>query len=92
MDSKAKAGDALRVFCNEFGVPDRLIIDGSSEQTGKRAEFMKQVCKNNIQLKLIEPQHHNQSPAEGIVREIRRRWYRIMFRKQVPHRLWDYGF
>ena len=29
MDSKGKAGDVLRVFCREFGVPESLTIDGS---------------------------------------------------------------
>jgi hypothetical protein len=33
----------------------------------------------------------NQSPAEGVVREIRRRWYRVMFRRNVPKIFWDYG-
>ena len=28
MDRKVKAGEALRVFCQEFGVPERLTIDG----------------------------------------------------------------
>ena len=32
MDSKGKAGDALREFCKEFGVPERLTFDGSKEQ------------------------------------------------------------
>ena len=82
----------LRVFCNEFGVPDHLILDGSLEQTGKRTEFMKQVRKHDIQVHLIEPERHNQSYAEGVVREIRRCWYRVMFKKRVPRRLWDYGF
>ena len=31
MDSKKKAGDALRLFCQEFGVPERLTFDGSKE-------------------------------------------------------------
>ena len=35
MDSKSKAGDALRLFCQEFGVPKKLVFDGSQEQCGK---------------------------------------------------------
>ena len=35
MDSKGKAGEALRIFCQEFGVPDKLTFDGSQEQNGK---------------------------------------------------------
>ena len=91
MDSKAKAGDALRIFCSEFGVPKKLIFDGSKEQTGKGTEFMKQIRKNDIDYHVTEPERHNQNPAEGVIREIRRKWYRIMVRKRVPRRLWDYG-
>ena len=29
MDSKGKAGDALQVFCREFGVPESLTFYGS---------------------------------------------------------------
>ena len=32
-DSKGRAGDALRLFCQEFGVPNKLTFDGSKEQT-----------------------------------------------------------
>ena len=91
MDSKAKAGDALRTFCSEFGVPEKLVFDGSKEQTCKGTEFMKQVRKNDIDYHVTEPERHNQNPAEGIIREIRRKWYCIMVRKRVPRRLWDYG-
>jgi hypothetical protein len=89
MDKKAKAGDALRVFCEEFGVPERLIVDGSKEQTSKGTEWMRQVRKHNIDLHITEANRKNQSPAEGIVRETRKRWFRTMFAKKVPRKLWD---
>ena len=60
MDTKSKAGNSLRTFCQEFGVPDRMKCDGSKEQTGKRTEFMQQVRKNDIDLHMIEPERHNQ--------------------------------
>ena len=31
MDSKSKVGDALKLFCQEFGVPQHLTFDGSKE-------------------------------------------------------------
>ena len=34
---------------------------------------------------------HNQNPVEGCIREIRRKWYRVMVRQRVPQDLWDYG-
>jgi len=43
MDSKKKAGNALRLFRQEFGVPEKLTFDGSKEQTKKGTEFMKQI-------------------------------------------------
>ena len=45
MDTKGKAGEALREFCREFGVPEKLTFDGSQEQNGRKTEFMKQVRK-----------------------------------------------
>ena len=92
MDSKGKAGDALRVFCQEFGVPETLIIDGSKEQTGKNSYFMKQIRTHDINYHVSEPDLHNQVPVEGVIRELRRRWYRTMIRQRVPQELWDYGY
>ena len=91
MDSKSRAGDALKIFCREFGVPDHLTFDGSGEQNGKNTTFMQQIKKHNITHHTTEPNLHQQNPAEGVIREVRRKWYRVMVRKQVPSRLWDYG-
>ncbi|MEO6564809.1 MAG: hypothetical protein ABIO63_02135, partial [Casimicrobiaceae bacterium] len=91
MDRKSKAGKALRLFCKEFGVPEQLTLDGSKEQTGKNTGFMRQVRKNDINYHVIEPNRHNQNPAEGVIQEIRRKWLRTMVRKKVPRRFWDYG-
>ena len=91
MDSKGKAGKALRIFCQEFGVPDKLTFDGSQEQNGKRTEFMHHIRKNDIDYHFIEPERHNKNPGEGVIREVRRKWYRTMIRKRVPKKFWDYG-
>ena len=91
MDSKSKCGDALKIFCREFGIPKSLTFDGSKEQCGKNTTFVKQIRKNEIIFHIIEPELHNQNPAEGVIRELRRKWFRIMIRKRVPRKLWDYG-
>ena len=91
MDSKSKAGDALRLFCQELGVPEKLTFDGSKEQNGKGTEFMRQIRRHDIDYHVTEADLHNQNPAEGVIREIRRKWYRVMIRKRVPEPLWDYG-
>ena len=92
MDSKSKAGEALKLFCKEFGVPEKLVFDGSKEQNMKGTEFMKQVRQHNIDYHTSEPHYHNQNPVEGCIRELRRKWYRTMIRNRVPKSLWDYGY
>ena len=91
MDTKKKAGKALRLFCQEFGVPEHLTFDGSKEQTGKKTSFMKQIRQHGIDYHISEADLHNQNPVEGVIREIRRKWYRTMIRKRVPQEFWDYG-
>ncbi len=61
------------------------------EQTGKNIAFMRQVRAHDIDLKIAEPGLHNQPPAEGVVGEVGRQWYRTRSRKQVPKIFWDYG-
>ena len=91
MDSKKKAGEALKVFCKEFGVPYNLTFDGSKEQCKKGTTFMKEIRKHEINYHISEPDMHNQNPVEGVIREVRRKWFRTMVRRRVPRPLWDYG-
>ena len=91
METKGQAGEALSTFCKTFGVPDRLIFDGSREQNGKNTKFMKTIRKYGMDHHTIEPERHNQNPCEGVIRELRKKWFRIMVRKRVPRRFWDYG-
>ena len=44
-----------------------------------------------IDFQVIEPERHNQNPVEGIIREIQRKLFGLMFRKKVPKEFWDYG-
>ena len=87
MDTKAKAGDALKEFITDFGVPDKIVMDGASEQTGRRTTFMQQIRKHHIDFHITEPERYNQSRAEGVIREIRKKWFRVMTKPAVPKRL-----
>ena len=75
MELKSSAGQALKQFISDFGIPDKLVCDGAAEQVGKRTEFQSTVRKHAI----------------VVVREIRKLWFRIMLKKKVPRQLWDYG-
>ena len=90
MDTKHSAGDALHTFCQEFGITDKLTFDVSKEQGQRKTEFTKQIRNNGVDFHVIEPDRHNQNPCEGVIREIRRKWFRTMIRNRVPRRLWDY--
>ena len=92
METKSMAGEGLRQFIHEYGRPEHLTFDGSKEQNGKKTEFMKNIRKYSINHKVSEPERPNHNFAEGVIREVRKKWYRIMLKKKVPKRLWDYGF
>ena len=48
MDSKRKAGDALKLFCQEFGVPEKLTFDGSKEQRSKNIHARSEKERNRL--------------------------------------------
>ena len=52
---------------------------------------MKCCRRNEISLTRTEPERPNQNPAERIIREVQRQWFKTMIRKRVPRKLWDYG-
>ena len=87
MDSKRKAGDALRTFCKEFGVPEKLTFDGSKEQCQPGTRFMKQICTHDIKYHITEADLHNQNPAEGVIGQIRQKWYRLMVQQRITKHL-----
>ena len=51
---------------------------------------MKEVREHGIELHVTDPDCHNQSKVEGVIREMRKKWFRFMLRKKVPLRLWDF--
>ena len=52
---------------------------------------MEQVRQHHINYHVMEPERYNQSWVEGVIREIRKKWVRVMTKKYVPKMLWDYG-
>jgi hypothetical protein len=92
MQSKADAGKALKSIIDEYGIPEMQIFDNSKEQSGASTEFMGTVKKYDIDYRLSEPYCPNQNAAEGVIRELRRRWFQIVRQKKVPLRLWDFGY
>ena len=84
MSSKYNAGDLLRKFIHKFGMPEKLTFDGLREQCGKKTEFMSNIRKYPIDYHVTEPHRPNHNFAEEVIREIWRKWFRVMVRKSVP--------
>ena len=72
IEDKSSAGQSLKQFISDFGIPDKLVCDGAAEQVGKRTEFQSTVWKHAIDLHVTEPHHHNQSKVEGVILEIQK--------------------
>ena len=84
-------GNSLRSFISDYGVPEHLTYDGAAVQVGRKTDFQKTIRKHEIKPHTSAPRRPNENPTEGSIREIKRRWYRLQARKNVPERLWDYG-
>ena len=82
-------GDSLLDFIHDFGVPEHLTSDGASSQEGKNTKFAKGIRFHRIKQKISGPRRPNENPVESAIREIKRRWYRMMDKKCIPMRLWD---
>ena len=90
MDKKSLTGQGMRELIADFRVMDRLVCGLSKEQTSKGTDFMKEVRKHGIDIHATNTDRHNQSKVEGVIREMCKKWFRVMLRKNIPHRLWDY--
>ena len=67
MEAKSMAGDALKESITDFGVPDKIMMDGAAEQMGRKTTFMQQVRKHHIDFHLTEPERYHQSWVEGVI-------------------------
>ena len=85
------ASDALKEFITDFGVQDKIVMDGAAEQMGRKTTFNQQVRNHHIDLHLTELERYNQSRVEGVMQEIMKKWFWVMMKRSVPKRLWDYS-
>jgi hypothetical protein len=91
IEKKGDAYEPIDWFVQDYGAPETLISDGAPEQVGRNPKFQAKLCKHGIKHKTSETERSNQNPAEGTIREVRKRYYHQMFRTNCPRRLWSYG-
>ena len=84
-------GHGLGSFISEFGVLEHLTFDVAAVQVVSKTIFQNHVRKHEIQTQRSVPRRPNENPSEGSIREVKRKWYRMQAKKNIPDRLWDYG-
>ena len=58
--------------------------------SGKEYTFMRTIQKYDSKYHVSVPRIPNKNPEEVITRKIKKRWYRMMCKNNVPKRLWNY--
>jgi hypothetical protein len=91
LPSKAHAGEALKDFIQDVGIPREIIVDGANELVGRGSEFQKVARHYHIKVHQTEAYTPRQNRAEYVIGELKRRWRNSLVNKNVPKRLWDYG-
>ena len=72
-----QVGQSLNNFIFDYGAPSHLTYDGAAVQVGSKTIFQDAMRRANIQYHVSAPRRPNENPAEGAIRDIKMRWYRI---------------
>ena len=85
---RADAHFALDDFFHKVGIPHVMISDGAKEQV--QGQFRKKCRRAQCPLHPIEPYTPNANLVEGVIRELKRHYRRVMTETGAPEVLWDY--
>ena len=86
MKKKSEAADTVDLIFHRDGVPTKMIMDGSLEQT--LGQFRKKCQDASVRIKQTEPYSPWQNLAEGAIRELKRASGRKMVRAGAPKPFW----
>ena len=87
MATKADTVHTLQDLLKEVGVPAKLILDNSLEQT--KGDFRKMARDAGIRIVQTEPHSPWQNYAESAIRELKKATRRRMARTRTPEVLWS---
>jgi hypothetical protein len=87
MKTKSQAHEALSLLFAREGVPAKLIVDGSKEQT--LGKFRQKAREADCYIHTTEPYTPHSNAAEGGIRELKKGVGRKMVRSKSPRTLWD---
>eukprot|EP00957_Ditylum_brightwellii_P079798 6069066-Ditylum_brightwellii.AAC.1 len=90
MGSRKDAGDSLKQFIDDAGVPECMVTDGVTEFVGKNTDFVHEARKMRMRLCDSEQGQHKQNHhAECEICILAMCWKHQMKKKGVPRLLWD---
>jgi hypothetical protein len=87
MRTKGEAHFCLAALFHDIGVPEKMIMDGSKEQT--QGEFRKKIRDAGCIVHQTEPYTPWSDRAELAIRELKKKTRRAMMNSHCPKRLWD---
>ena len=87
MRLKSEAHEGLSLLFKRDGVPPKIIVDGSKEQT--QGEFRKKARQADCFIKQTEPYSPFQNAAEGVIGQLKLGAGRKMVKMNSPKVLWD---
>lgn len=91
--SHEEIGKCYAYFTQDVGVPERLTTDMAKEFVGRHTDFYKQITSHGVNYTLAEQGRKNQNyAAELEIGNLRRRWRQTRAVREIPERLWDFGF
>ena len=59
---------SLLAFNSEYGIPEKLTMDGAAVQVGRHTGFQKTIRLNEIDFHVSHPRKPDENPAEGGIR------------------------
>ena len=80
-------GYSLSSFLHDNREPSHLTFDGIPTQTGHNTLSMQNIRRTQISFHISALYSPNENPEECCICKIKRRIYRIMHKKKIPHRL-----
>jgi hypothetical protein len=91
MNSKHEASESLDHFVNDVGIPNELVYDGAGKQVGRNSHFDQSTRHYRINKHVTEPFTPWKNKAESGICIIKTRWKRLMVKRKVSKRLWDFA-
>ena len=88
LKEKSDAHFTLDEFFEEVGIPSVMISDNAKELT--LGEFKQKLKRAQCKMHPIEAYTPNANLVEGVIRELKRHYRRVMEETGAPEVLWDY--